>query len=252
MEKTKIVITDDTQKALLRISPVDANGLRRASAILQRFLLRLIPHLEVIGYDVSVVWADDLSVAMRKGAGSFRVFTLDDLNFPWSFGKLRITNVARVGSNAVRWVITSETSDLDRLQAGEEPIACVDLGAQTGQTILEAVRVLTARRVRVERIFLGVASDRAIRTIEGAGLPVVAMMRYQRLRWLELRDLVGITGRLVEEGGCLKLYHCVDGGLATITEDTRAAGPVMDLCRGAHRSLIAAGFRLPSFNSGPV
>jgi len=79
---------------------------------------------------------------------------------------------------------------------GEKPVTLVDVGVFDGDTLLKTYSLLERFGVDIERVVLGVASEKGFKKVNS--LRTVGVGRiFDFYEWIELRDLFGIDGRSV-------------------------------------------------------
>lgn len=254
--KTKIIITDDVLQAIAHHEPEVAwrkqETIRVIGRKAQEEIIRL---LQSLGYVVDCVEADALSRALQKRIAltGARSVAIDRWNFPWASGSLPLTNVLDLRSTPLsRWSVHQEIGFVRRTLAclGRSEVVCVDLGAQGGQAMRRAVHFLRKHGCTVTGVFLGVASAKAIGTLQQCDLNVHTEYSGKYLRWLELRDMVGLTGKLVLTKDGLRSIPSWHATLGTLVAETKCESACVDLCTETQRLFKELGLTLPFIQRG--
>ncbi len=146
--------------------------------------------------------ADFLSRELRRMKMSYKdpFISLDEIHISWADYYLLITNVFEP-PNSTKWTNKPGSCELtDQIQAVRNHGAVLlgDIGAQTGQTAAEVIHRLAQVDIKVSRILLGVASNMATKRLSQFA-PVQIVFPFERAYWVELKDMLGLDGRLIRD-----------------------------------------------------
>jgi len=197
----EIVITCDLVEFLEhRRGMVFGDDLRRrvidlGAQFVEEFRQILVGHASVTAFDAS-----ELSAGLRESAGpdEFRM-SLDRTVIAWAVAHFAITTIFDAGGNR-EWVVGTGPAALGEIAArvAGKPVTLVDVGAQSGATVLRACGGLHAAGIHVAKVLLGLGNRRAVERVK-ATVDVECLHIYEAMRWYELRDLLGIDGRLLRD-----------------------------------------------------
>ena len=126
--------------------------------------------------------------------------SLDDTHIRWADAYYRITNLVSWNGEA-EWIAKPGSLSVDTqlsALANFRTVILGDIGAQSGQTVLKSIQDLKKAGIHVSRVLLGIASRAAVDRLKGT-VPVSTVYEIDLLRWIELKDLLGLDGRLFKD-----------------------------------------------------
>jgi len=88
-------------------------------------------------------------------------------------------------------------AQLDELIKQCSAVKLVDIGSQSGSLISYVCGRLLKRNVKIGGIVIGIAGRYSQRQLSVLHYPLCIVERFEYLRWIELRDLLGLDGRIV-------------------------------------------------------
>lgn len=169
------------------------------------------------------------------------VISLDRVYLPNAQGYLEVTRLTNPKTGIVslgpRPGTPELTKQIDAL-AKYKRIILADVGAFTGDTLLELCDRVETKGIKVEEVLLGLSSVSASQRTNSVR-KVTALNEYIFYEWLELRDLFGIDGRNVGFENGSRLYIPYSENLtewASIPKEFER--DVANLCRNFYQKLI--------------
>ncbi|MFQ5621395.1 MAG: hypothetical protein ACE5FT_06140 [Candidatus Nanoarchaeia archaeon] len=130
----------------------------------------------------------DISMELKKTVGEGTVVSLDRMYYPWADGFVDVTR----GSNGLQ-PRPDMASINEQVSSLPGRFTLVDVGVFQGETLTDICERMEASGKQVDRIIVGIA-NRDVRLVQ----PYTALNTYTLCDWMELRDLIGIDGKMVD------------------------------------------------------
>lgn len=201
-EPVDIVLTDDIEQFISTVYCKDVphetrKAIRTATRhFIKEFISLMPPHVHV-----RVESCKNISAALLRAARhqNHPILSLDDKTITWADDYLYLTNKVDINGRA-KWTNKPGTPPLreqiDALKRRVNRVLLVDVGAQSGQTIAKTIALLEKAEILVAHALVLISGE----SVLSGPLKrrVTALKHFKHLRWIELRDLLGLDGRILE------------------------------------------------------
>jgi len=173
-----------------------------------------------------------------------RVYIQNDSSFQMVNGFLDVTRRTDPITGAVTLEERPGSSPLVKqitdLRNYYSKVSLADVGAFTGDTLREIIKLLENEGISVKQVYLGVAGKDVEAELKDINAEVMTVYGANFYEWIEARDVLGIDGRAVglsTEGYRLYMPYWYNlTGWASIPEES--VGPVEELCRNSYIDII--------------
>ncbi|MBU1975073.1 MAG: hypothetical protein KKG59_01575 [Nanoarchaeota archaeon] len=220
---------------------LDENTIQRIRQIEDEFLSEFWEYVPDNVDKVELSASELADILASRMNGWAPVLSLDRVYFRNADCYLDVTRVTDPKTGAVVLGPRPGSLPLEE-QISEIPydkVVLTDVGAFEGDTLIGISEALAARNIQVGAAYLGVSDESALKKV-GKTLPTLVLNTFRLYEWIELRDLLGIDGRIVASEGTRKFIPYWENLEEWASIPSESVSDVNKLCKSYNLELVGA------------